>query len=289
MLRLRRDIPLFPGAKKKAFTLSYDDGVSQDKRFIELLNKYELKCTFNINSGLLRNRDWLKQPELNVRHFKLLPDEIRTVYAGHEVAIHTLTHPDLTTIPKDMVSYEVISDRANLESLLEMPVRGMAYPFGTYNDTVTALLKDLGIAYARTVQNTEVFDLPENFLKWHPTCHHINNNIFHLLQEFIQLYNNDTKYRKPQVFYVWGHTYEFDGRGDWDRIETFMQGICQKEDIWYATNIEIVDYMRAVEQLQYSVNGEYIKNPTRYDIWMNIDDIPYKMKSGEIVHIPNIR
>ena len=37
--------------KLKAVTFSYDDGMTQDIRLIELLNKYNLKCTFNINSG----------------------------------------------------------------------------------------------------------------------------------------------------------------------------------------------------------------------------------------------
>ena len=41
---------LFPGGKQKALTLSYDDGVQQDIRFIEILDKYGIKCTFNINS-----------------------------------------------------------------------------------------------------------------------------------------------------------------------------------------------------------------------------------------------
>ena len=41
----------FPNGKLKALTLSYDDGVEQDIKFVEILNKYGLKCTFNLNSG----------------------------------------------------------------------------------------------------------------------------------------------------------------------------------------------------------------------------------------------
>ncbi len=37
----------------KYLTFSYDDGVTQDIRLIELFNKYGMKATFNINSGLL--------------------------------------------------------------------------------------------------------------------------------------------------------------------------------------------------------------------------------------------
>ena len=39
--------------KNKALTFSYDDGVTQDKRLIEIFNKYGLKATFNLNSELL--------------------------------------------------------------------------------------------------------------------------------------------------------------------------------------------------------------------------------------------
>ena len=42
----------FPGFKLKAVTLSYDDGVRQDKRLISIMQKYGLKGTFNINAGL---------------------------------------------------------------------------------------------------------------------------------------------------------------------------------------------------------------------------------------------
>ena len=42
----------FPDFKPKALTVSYDDGVRQDKRLIEILQKYGLKRTFNLNSGL---------------------------------------------------------------------------------------------------------------------------------------------------------------------------------------------------------------------------------------------
>ena len=44
---------LYPYGKKKAFNVTYDDGVLQDIRFVELLNKYGLKGTFNLNSGLM--------------------------------------------------------------------------------------------------------------------------------------------------------------------------------------------------------------------------------------------
>lgn len=38
--------------KKKAVTFSYDDGVTQDRRLVEMMNTYGVKGTFNLNSGI---------------------------------------------------------------------------------------------------------------------------------------------------------------------------------------------------------------------------------------------
>ena len=72
MLRLRQDITLFPGGRKKAFTLSSDDGITQDIRLTELMRKYGIKGTFHLNSGLMGDRDWLIQPGIDVSHYKLV-------------------------------------------------------------------------------------------------------------------------------------------------------------------------------------------------------------------------
>lgn len=47
----------FPCFKLKAVTLSYDDGVRQDKRLISIMQKYGLKGTFNINAGIFSDKN----------------------------------------------------------------------------------------------------------------------------------------------------------------------------------------------------------------------------------------
>ena len=79
--------------KRKAVTFSYDDGVTQDIRLIELMNKYGLKSTFNLNSELLGKRGILDRENQRIAHYKIHPEDVRYVYDGHEVAVHTLTHP----------------------------------------------------------------------------------------------------------------------------------------------------------------------------------------------------
>ena len=46
----------FPGFKRKAVTLSYDDGTRQDKRLIEIMKRNGLKGTFNLNGGSFSDR-----------------------------------------------------------------------------------------------------------------------------------------------------------------------------------------------------------------------------------------
>lgn len=276
MLRLRKDIPLFIEGKKKAFTVSYDDGVTQDEKFIALLDYYGIKGTFNLNAGLMGEKDWLNQPGISVSHYKFEREEAAWIYKNHEIAIHTMTHPDLSKVSETMIAYETVACKKELEELVQKPVRGMAYPFGTYNQTVKEVLKKCGISYARTVESTHAFDLPKDFLVWHPTCHHTEKCLEELGKRFLE-----SRSTEMELFYLWGHSYEFDAYKEWKRIERFFEKMAGNEEIWYATNIEIVDYLEAVRKLLYSSTGDYISNPSSIDVWMEIDGEIYCIRSGE--------
>ncbi len=118
--------PLWPGMRAKALTFSYDDCVLQDKRLIGLFNRNGEKATFNMNSGFFGQEDTLIREGHVVNHAHVRAEEVAEVYAGHEVAVHTVTHPDLTRLPAAQVLAQVISDRRVLEALVRYPVRGMA-------------------------------------------------------------------------------------------------------------------------------------------------------------------
>ena len=280
MLRLRTDIPLFYGGKKKAFTVSYDDGVTQDERLISLMDAYGIKGTFNLNAGLMGDRDWLVQPGIDVSHYKFSKEEAAIIYKNHEIAVHSMTHPALSKVPRAMVAYETAECKKELEEITRKPVRGMAYPFGTYNPAAQDVLKSCGIAYARTVKSTYEFQIPKDFLAWDPTCHHTEECMERLGDEFLEM-----EPEEPALFYLWGHAYEFDAYGEWERIEAFFKKIGKKEEIWYATNLEIVEYLEAVDRLIYSATGDYISNPSARDVWMEIEGEIYCIGSGETVII----
>ena len=128
----------------KYLTFSFDDGVLQDKRLIELFDKYGLKGTFNLNSSLLGLKGAINFDEKPINHTKIAPLDVKKVYANHEVAVHTLTHPNLTLEEDTTVEYQVEEDRKALERLTEKPVCGMAYPCGGVNndDRVAEIIKN---------------------------------------------------------------------------------------------------------------------------------------------------
>ncbi len=226
--------------KKKAITFSYDDGVTQDIRLIELLNKYGLKCTFNLNSELLSKKGMLIREGKRIAHYKIHTEDVKQIYEGHEVAVHTLTHPNLTQCDDEEIIRQVETDRLNLSGLVGYEVVGMAYPCGGVNndDRVARIInKSTGVKYSRTITTNNCFDLQENLYRFNPTVYHLNfEKMMQLGGEFIEL-----KPEEPKVFYIWGHSYEMDYGADyWVKLEEFFKLISNKEDIFYGTNKEVL-------------------------------------------------
>lgn len=248
----------YPGGVKKALTLSYDDGVKQDIRLIEILNKHGVKATFNLNSGCYAKDGSAR------RMTKEMATEVYT-NCGHEIAIHAYSHPFLETLPAAEVAYEILEDRRCLEEQFGGIIRGMAYPYGTYNDTVVDILKNSGILYARTTAATRKFDIPTDWLRLPSTCHHNDQNLMPLAEKFLN-YNRE----KAILFYLWGHSYEFDDNDNWNVIEDFCEYIGGKDDVWYATNIEIFEYIEAYNRLVWGIDAKTVKNPTAIDVWVNV-------------------
>lgn len=227
--------------KMKAVTFSYDDGVTQDVRLIELFNKYGVKATFNINSELLGHPGELVRESFRVSHNKNKPEDVRHIYTGHEIAAHTLRHPLLPSIEDDAeIIRQVEQDRLNLSELAGYEVVGFAYPCGgqNFDHRVSELIrKNTGIKYARNIISNHSFALQDNLFEFYPTVYHNAewDKMFELADKFISL---DAK--EPSIFYIWGHSYEFDIKNTWDRFEELLKIISGKNDIFYGTNREVL-------------------------------------------------
>lgn len=267
---MRMKFDRFPGGKSRALTLSYDDGREHDRTMIGILNRYGIRGTFHLNSGLLGRPGYVDA------------SEVKRLYEGHEVSAHTVNHPFLDQSPKERVAAEILQDRLQLEQLAEYPVKGLSYPHGAWNRQVVDMLPALGIEYARTTKSHGTFDMPESLLDWSPTCHH--RDMLAYGESFIK---ERTGHSRMSLLYVWGHSYEFENNRNWGELERFGELVGLHPDIWYATNMEIVQYAKALEQLRFSVSGELVHNPSAMEVWFGVEGESVRIGAGETIKVKN--
>ncbi len=261
-VRCRRFV--FPGGFAKALVVSMDDGRLQDRRLVPLLESHGIRGTFHLNSGKLGEPGYIGA------------DEVATLYAKHEVSTHSVRHPYLTSLARDEIAFEIGEDRAALTRLSGQDVRGHAYPFSVYNDTVIEVLREQGIVYARNGSRTPEFQLPGQLLAWKPSCHH--TGAADLADAFLSRSDDDLS-----LFFVYGHSYEFDSgapTNNWDYLESLAERLGGRDDIWYATAIEVAEYIRALRAVTPSLAEDRLYNPGPADLWLRADRSPVKLPAG---------
>ena len=260
----------YPEFKTRAVTFSYDDGYIYDRKMIEILDHYGIKCTFNLTGG-----------DRVGNATKVQFEEFEELYKNHEIASHTYTHPHLNTLDLGGVAYQIIKDREILEENTRKLVQGFAYPFGlSETDGMIDCIKNCGIKYGRTTVSTHNFELPKDYLRWNPTCHHADPKLPELAENFFKPDDMEHPWRiKPLLFYIWGHSYEF--KDNWEQLENICKAVGRKEIVWYATNTEIIDYISAFNALQRSANGKIVYNPTNIDIFVVANGESIILKKGK--------
>ena len=263
----------FPGGKKKALTFSYDDGQIFDRKLVDIFNSYNLKSTFHLNSGKLKEDEG--------GNVYLEPEEIKELFKNHEVAVHGVKHLNPPTLSPHQLVMEIEEDRKALELMTGTMVQGMSYAFGGYNEQVIAVAKSLGIKYSRTVNSTGGFFPPGDFMEWHPTCHHDDERLMELGRSFL----NVPEYVELPLMYVWGHSFEFGNNDNFEVMEEFAKLMSGKDDIWYATNLEIYEYIQAVRSQEFSADGRTIKNPTATTIYISTAQGQIEVKPGMVKYL----
>lgn len=268
---------LFPDFKCKAVTLSYDDGTATDRRLAEIADAYGLQCTFNICSELLAREEGGNT---------LTEAAALELYSahGHEVAVHGAQHISLPELNDGAATRELMRDKENLERLFGRIVYGMAYANGVYDDRVVGIVRQCGLRYARTTRSTQSFDIPDDFLRWHPTCHHNEPRLDELVETFLRDEQHDYFYaNSPKLFYLWGHSVEFKRNDNWHVLENFAKKVGNRDDIFYATNGEICAYVEAYRALRTSADGKIIHNPTCTDVFLNYFGQKVRINAGQTV------
>jgi len=187
----------------------------------------------------------------------------------------------------------VLDCRLQLEEQLGIIIRGMAYPDtgirrfsnGANYENIKQYLQDLDIVYARSLgADNNSFMLPTDWYNWIPTAHHANPKLMEWIDEFVNMDVSKLYITRqdPKLFYLWGHSYEFD-RDGWELLDKICEKLSGHEDVWYATNMEIYEYVKAYDSLVYSADASRVYNPTLVDVWLNRDGVVSKIASGETV------
>jgi peptidoglycan/xylan/chitin deacetylase (PgdA/CDA1 family) len=273
----RIEIPPFPNGKRIAVTTSFDDGHTFDRRIVKAFNEWGLKGTFNLNSGTLQRTG--KPADDSGKRAFLDASEIADLYRGHEVAIHTVSHPHLTVLDPSQIATEILEDRKALEDCVGYPVRGMAYPYGSFNDQVIEVARSLGIVYSRTCENAERCFPPADPLRWPSTAHQFASNPS-VPERFQQLLSNP---RYSGVFFIWGHGFEFEDRDDWDALERIYKPLAGHSEVWYCTNIELFEYEEARQRIVLAANRKTARNPSAIPVTLRVDGRFLTVQPGELV------
>lgn len=252
----------FPNGKLKSLIMSFDDGSEYDRLLVEKLNRANIVGTFHLNSARLGQKaEWLSS-EFNTDVAFVSESEIASLYNGHEISGHGAHHKGLNNQSDSIILGEVGLDLKKLNELKgdnHKVVEGLAYPFGAYDDKTLKILQQLNVKYARTTTSTHNFELPTtNFLILNPTCHILE----------APNYANYFRYSQPnemQLLNIWGHSYEF--HNNWELSDSLCNGLGNQKDIWYAQTIEVVDYLNAIKNLEYS-NGKVFNPSKTISVWI---------------------
>ena len=267
---------LYPDGKSKAFNITYDDGVVQDIRFVELLNKYSIKGTFNLNSQLMEQQFSWTHP--NGMQITRLPEEaVVELYKGHEVASHTLTHPYMDSMVYGEIMRQLGQDKRNLQHLFGREICGFALPFDHYSPLIAQCAKNCGFEYSRMSQRSFSYIPSTDYYWWQ--C-----GVFHLDEEFNSFVENFfTTKEELALCQIVGHSYDLDAENMWEQMEDILRRIAADDDIATMTNLEIVRYLKAMEKAE--ITAEYIHNNSDAMLWFEVNGDKIAVNPKEVYHI----
>lgn len=260
----------YPNGKHFAVTFSYDDGDKADRRLVDIFNNYGMKATFNLIPSRFDGETVVSSGEL------------RSLYVGHEIACHSYSHPHLARLPLTGQSREIALGRLSLERLSGRLVRGMATPYGEKNDDTLVAMKAAGMAYCRNAGVSGGLSVPADFLDWTPSCHHTG------APAVIEKFRNEWIHQPWQyggLLFIWGHSFEFDRADNWELADQICSSLAGIDDVWFATNIEIYDYITAQRSLVISCDGDVIFNPSAVDVWVSQNGSPICIKGGDTIRL----
>ncbi len=268
---------LWKDGQRNALTSCWDDGTIYDRPLVRIFNRYGLKGSFNLCSGKLG----LSAGQSGWKEF-IRADEVATLYQGHEVCSHSVNHPRVWSVPVDQLRWEILEDRRRLEALAGYPVRGFVIPYSWAAGHAWTMdfVRGCGFKYMRHTASIPEFEHPADFMDWHPTGH-CSADLPSLWKSMLQRSTD----QPGQLFYLWGHSYEFEDDLGWEKIESFASMAAGTPDVWHATKGEVFDYVTAWRNLSWSLDGGLVRNPSALPVWFLHDGKTVKIEGGQFLHL----
>ena len=197
----------------KIFLISFDDGTVWDSRFVTLLNKYGMKATFNLNSGL-EDFVWHYEDRFPIRR-QILSETVEQ-YRGHEVASHSLHHHWLNSLTPPQLSREVGEDCETLKRIFGLQEIGFGVPFTACGEREVAIIKKY-VRYIRLSEFSDSFALPSD--PYHIPIHGLYNqpDIRQRIAAFAE------SALPVSLFVMAGHSYELEALDHWGYMEELLQ------------------------------------------------------------------
>lgn len=268
-MKVRR---LFPGGKDRAFNITYDDGVTQDLRFVELLNRYRLKGTFNLNSELMRNGfSWIRPSGVEIK--RLDPDTARWLYRGHEIASHTRTHPYMHELHGEDLRRELLEDKRDLEAMFGVHVAGFAVPFDYYSPEIAECARDCGFEYARMSEFSHAYTPCRDWYYWKTGFYHIEPGLKEFVEGFL------AAEEELAVCQIVGHSYDLDTENLWRTMEEILELVSGDRRVWSCTNLELVRYLKAMELAR--ITEDRVTNQSTMALWFRVGEDILMLDPGE--------
>lgn len=265
---------LYPGGKAKAFNITYDDGVLQDIPLVSLLNRYGLKGTFNLNSGLMREEfAWTHPTGAVIR--RLPPQIAATLYEGHEVASHTVSHPYMEHLSDEELRYQLEQDKADLEQLFGREVLGFAVPFDHFSDRIAHCARQCGFAYARTSRETYSYRPPRDCFAWGAGAYHVMPGFRDFAEGF---FHTEEELALCQIV---GHSYDLDTENMWEQMDALFRRVAEAPDIAPMTHLELVRYLQAMEKAV--ITETRLENHSEQTLWFYENGAVFSLMPGDII------
>jgi peptidoglycan/xylan/chitin deacetylase (PgdA/CDA1 family) len=240
-------------------TISIDDGHPTDLRTAELLHKYQLKATFYI-------------PATNPEREVMSPGLLRQLSGAFELGGHTMNHVPLPSLPQETASSEIADCKKWLEDLTGKPAVAFCYPKGKFDRATALLVKKAGFWGARTCL-FNLHEFPDDPFLWGVSTQAYSHSrmvqMRHALLErnfagawkYWKIYGGTTLWQQHflrALHYVAGHggiahlymhSWEIDGLGQWEVLESVFQAIANQPALVRVTNGDLFGLWSAQKRL----------------------------------------